>query len=379
MIILFVGVLLIVYGITSKKYSVAWGMFMVLLIMGFQEGIPGDYMSYKYTFEHGGADADDVFSTVKETEYSIVWLSQTLSKFMNFHWFVFLTSLVQCFAMGAMIKEHADKRYWNFGILLIFFTYNIMLIQMKAMRQGYAVDCLLLAYWLIGRRRYLLSLLFAVVAYGFHNSSIVAMPFYVVFFVMMFLRRKEKTDKSNHTTIIDCKVDRKSFKYAVFVAIGLLIFTVLKFTVIDSYVKPFVETLDFFEYGGYLEEMEDRGLAWWIVLYNTIATFFAALYFQNETDPYRKYMAFMSVAAGFVYVGFFGMGTLFRVSMYFDIFAIVTFPNVAGMLRNTYGKNIASYYIVFNMVYQMYLSVMHMVSMNIENGFGYGMFKFSFM
>lgn len=379
MIIFLIGIVLIIYGISAKKYSVAWGMFFVLLILGFQEGIPGDYMGYKYTFEHGGEDPNDVMSTVKETEYSMIWLTQTLSRYMNFHWFVFLTALVQCFAMGAMIKEHADKRYWNFGILLIFFTYNIMLIQMKAMRQGYAVDCLLLAYWLIGRRRFLLSLLFAAVAYGFHNSSIVAMPFYVVFFVMMFLRRKDKIDKNNHTTIVDCKVDSKSFKYASIVAIGLLAFTVLKFTVIDSYVKPFVETLDFFEYGGYLEEVEDRGLAWWIVLYTTVATFSAALYLRNEKDLFRKYMAFMSVVAGFVYVGLFGMGSLFRISMYFDIFAIITFPNVAGMLRNTYGKDVANYYIVFNMAYLMYLSVMHMISMSVEGGFGYGMFKFSFM
>lgn len=379
MIILFVGLLLIIYGISAKKYSVSWGMFFVLLILGFQEGIPGDYMAYKYIYEHGGADPDDVFSTVKETEYSIIWLTQVLSRFINFHWFVFLTALVQCFAMGAMIKEHADKRYWSFGILLIFFTYNIMLIQMKAMRQGYAVDCLLLAYWLLGRRRFLLSILFAAIAYGFHNSSMIALPFFVFLFVMMFLKRKDEFGKIKRITVIDAKVEGKSFKYATFAAIGLFVFTVLKFTVIDSYVSPFVESLDFFEYGGYLDEMENRSLAWWIVLYNIVATFTSTLYFINEKDLYRKYLAFMSVASQFFYVGFFGMGSLFRLSMFFDIFSIVTFPNVATILHNTYGKKIALYYIIFNMAFFMYLSVMHMVSMNIQNGFGYGMFRFSFM
>ena len=379
MIILFIGLLLIVYGISAKNYSVARGMFFVFLILGLQEGIPGDYMSYKYDFEHGGADPDDVFSTVKETEYSIIWLTQMLSRFINFHWFVFLTALVQCFAMGAMIKEHADRRYWNFGVLLVFFTYNIMLIQMKAMRQGYAVECLLLAYWLLGRQKYLFSILFAAIAYGFHNSALVVLPFFVVLFVMMFLKRKEEFVKKNRITKIDAMVEGKSFKYATIVSIGLIAFTILKFTLIDSYVKPFVVGLDFFKYGGYLEEMEERGLAWWIVLYNVIATFTATLYFINEKDLYRKYLAFISVVASYIYVGFFGMGSLFRLSMFFDIFAIVTFPNVATLLLNTYGKKIATYYIIFNMVFLMYVSVMHMVSMNIQGGFGYGMFRFSFM
>lgn len=375
MIILIIGILLILYGISAKNYSVAFGMLFVLIIMGLQEGIPGDYMTYKYAFEHGGADPDDIERTAKETEYSMVWLAQTMSRFMNFHWFVFITSLIQCFAMGVMIKDYADKRYWNFGVLLVFFTYNIMLIHMKAMRQGYAVDCLLLAYWLIGKRRFFTSLLMAIIAYGFHNSSIMAMPFFVVLFVMMFVRRKEKVNKCINAV----KIDRKAFKYASFVAIGLFIFTILKFTIIDTYVAPLVSTLDFLEYGYYLGDIENRGLAWWIVLYSVVITFAAAVYFISEKDIIKKYFAFLTVASGFVYIGFFGMGSLFRLSMYFDIFAIVTLPNIAGMLKNTYGKRIALYFIMFNMTYLMYLSVMHMVSMKVQDGFGYGMFKFSFL
>ncbi len=376
MIILFVGVLLIIYAIAAKKYSVAWGMLFVLIIMGCQEGIPGDFMGYKDTYNEGGAEAGYLGSTVKEAEYSFIWLTQFCSRFMSFHWFVFFTSLVQCLVMGAMIKKYADNRYWSFGVLLVFFTYNIMLLQMKAMRQGYAVESLLLAYWLIGERRFLLALIMAAICYGFHNSSLVALPFFLVFLIIMFLKRKEV---NNADTEDVCNVAKDSYPFAIVVAVGLIAFTILKFSVIDDYLKPLVNTWDFFEYGAYLEEMQDKRLAWWIVLYVTVSVFAVSLYYKNEANIYKKYLAFLSIIASYVYVGIFGMGSLFRVSMYFDIFAIVTFPNVAGMLRNTYGKDVASLYVIFNMVYLMYFSVAHMTSMSIIGGFGYGMYKFSFM
>ena len=375
-IILTVGILLILYGIFAKrKYSVAVGMFFVLLIMGFQEGIPGDFMAYKFSFNHGGVDTAE--DGIKETEYAYIWLTQTLSKFMNFNVFVFLTSLVQCFAIGLMIRDYADKRYWSFGVILFFFSFNLMLIQMKAMRQGYAVDCLFLAYWLLSKRRFVLSLLMAAIAYGFHNSTIVALLFFIALYVLMFFKRNEKMGKSeNMNTVL---VNKNAFSFATLVAIGLVAFTVLKFTVIDMYVKTFVETLDFFQYDGYFEEMEDRGLAWWIILYETVSVFVVSLYYRSEKNFFNKYLALISIISFFAYVGFFGMGSLFRVSMFFDIFAVVVYPNVAGMLRNSYGKHMATYYIIFNMVFLMYLSVQHMLSMSIESGFGYGMFRFSFM
>lgn len=376
MSILVIGILLILYGFVSKmKYSVQIGMLFVLLIMGLQEGIPGDFMEYKYMYTHGGA-VEGSSDTIKLSEYSFIGLTQFCSQFMSFHWFVFLTTLFQCLVMGAMIKDYADKRYWSFGVLLIFFTYNIMLIQMKAMRQGYAVECLYFAYWLLGRWKLLFSIIMAFIAYGFHNSTLIVFPLFFVLLILMLLKQNNK--KTDEKYLNDIKVSGSTYKYAFISAGGLIIFTILKFTVIDSYIKPITDALDFFEYGGYFNQMEENKLAWWIVLYNSIATFASMLYYKNESNLYRKYLAFISVVGCYVYVGLFGMGSLFRVSMFFDIFSIVTYPNIAGMLKNTYGKKIAGCYVVFILVYQMYLSVIRMLSMDSEGGYGYGMYEFCF-
>lgn len=376
MIILIVGILLIIYGIVSKqKYSVGVGMFFVLLIMGFQEGIPGDFMEYKDIFKSGTVDVGIMGSTAKEGEFAYIWTVETFSKFMNFHWYVLITALVQCLAMGLMIKNFADRKYWYFGVLLIFFTFNIMMLQMKAMRQGYAMDMLLLAYYLLGKRKYLWSLIPAMLAYGFHNSSIIAIPFFVVLWVMMFLRRKDKVE--TYTPAVVNK--QRGYGTALWAAGSLFAFYVLKFVVFANYINPFLEGLDAFEYSGYLETMEERSVSWWILLYHIVIVFAVTLYYVNEKDFFRKYLALLTIVAMFLGIGTFGFGNLMRVPAYFIIYCIVVYPNVAGMLHRSYGKEVALGFVLFNMLYVMYGSVGNMLSMKTDSGTGFGPFTFSFL
>lgn len=372
MTILVVGIFLILYGVYSKKYSVWVGMLFVLLIMGFQENIPGDYMSYKYTFEHG--DANVLGSTTKESEFFYLWIISTMPKFLTFHWYVLLISTVQCLAMGLMIKEFAVKHYHYFGVLLIFFTFYIMLIQMKAMRQGYGVDMLLLAYYLLGKRKYLLSFVPAIITFGFHNTSIVALPFFVVLWLMMFLHRKDKR------AIEPIGYNKQNgIATAAWVAGGLFVFYLLKFVFFANYINPFLQGLEVFEYADYLDVIDERAISWWILFYHIITVFAVTLYYVNEKDFFRRYLAMLTIVAMFLGIGTFGFGNLMRMSAYFIIFSIVVFPNVAGMLKQLYGKQVALAFVLFNMLYVMYGSVGKMISMDFSSGTGFGSFAFSFL
>ena len=376
MTLLIVGILLILYGIIAKrKYSVGVGMLFVLLIMGFQEGIPGDYMGYKDTFKSGSVDVGIIGSSAKEGEFSFIWAFENLSKIMNFHWFVLLSSTVQCLVMGLMIKSFAERKYWYFGVLLIYFTFNIMMIQMKAMRQGYAVDLLFLAYYLLGKRKFIWSLVPVVLAYGFHNSSIIAIPFFVALWVLLFIRRKDKQMIYSPAVVSE----QKGVRTALWVAGGLFAFYVLKFFVFANYINPFLEGLEAFEYSGYLDAMEERSVAWWILLYHIVIVFAVTLYYVNEKDFFRKYLSLLTIVAIFLGIGTFGFGNLMRVPAYFIIFCIVVYPNVAGMLQRSYGKQMALGFVLFNMLYVMYISVGNMISMDTESGTGFGPFTFSFL
>lgn len=375
MTILVVGILLIIYGIiTNKKYSVGIGMLFVLLIMGFQEGIPGDYMVYKDTFNRGVVDVGIIGSTAKEGEFVYIWAMEHISDVMNFHCYVLLTSIVQCLAMGMMIKNFADRKYWYFGVLLIFFTFNIMMLQMKAMRQGYAMDLLLLSYYLLGKQKYIWSLIPVLLAFGYHNSSIIAIPFYIVLLVLMFVRRKEIKDVYVPVTVSK----HNGIGTATWLAGGLFAFYVLRFVVFADYINPFLEAFDAFEYSGYLDVLEEQSVSWWILLYHIVIVFAVTLYYVNEVDLFRKYLALLTIVAMFLGIATFGYGNLMRVPAYFIIFCIVVFPNVAGMLHRRYGKLIALGFVLFNMLYIMYGSVVNMLSMKTDTGTGFGPFTFSF-
>lgn len=377
MIILTVGILLILYGALTKKYSIWVGMLFVLLIMGFQEGVPGDYEAYKYNFETGGSMVGTINSSVKEDEYAFIWILNTLSRYLNYHTFVFITSFIQCLIMTFFIKEVGDKRFHKFGVLLVFFTINIMMLRMKAMRQGYAVDLMLLSYLLLYKRRYWLSLIPVVIAYGFHNSMSLTIPFYMVLWIMVFVQRKDKKKPVEKQVKVE---GEKGYKQAFIVAISLLAFYLLKYTVFDSYINPYLQSLDFFEYGGFLEEyVVDQKIAWWILLYYTVTVFFLTLYYVNEHNMFKKYISIIAITGVFLYIGVDGYGNLMRMYMYFVIFSIAVFPNVAAMIRDSYGKDKAYAYVVFNMLFLILISSRSMLSMDFSSGTGYGTYTFSFL
>lgn len=378
MIIFIVGILLIFYGLFSKqKYSVWVGILFVLLIMGFQEGVPGDYQGYQYRFDMGGSDGYSGGST-KVTEFSFIWLSTTLSKIMNFHMFVLLTSICQCLVFALIIKKFADKKYQYFGVLLVFFTVNIMMLQMKAMRQGYAVDSLLLAYLLLDKKKYIWSIIALIVAYGFHNSSIVAIPFYLILLITVFIKREDKKSLIKEQTVIVKKT--KGITAGIFAVAFLFLFLFFKFFVFSDYINPYLMTLDLFEYSDYLEEYSQaQDIRWWVLVYYATIVFSLTMYYVNEHDYFKKYTALLTVVGILLYLSFFGFGNLMRLSMFFVPFSIFVYPNVAAMLRSSYGKDVALGYVLFNMIFLMKFSVEQMLSTNYESGTGFYSYTFSFL
>lgn len=379
MIILIVGMLLIFYSILAKKYSLAIGMFFVLLIMGFQEGLQTDYPCYLETFQTGGAGLNNWSDTTKDSELSYIWLTQFCSKIMNFHEFVLLTSIVQCLAMGLMIKNFAVKVYNSFGVLLVFFTTNIMLLQMTAMRQGYAVDCLLFAYYFLGKGKRWWSILFVLIAYGFHNSSLVVIPFYLVLWLLLVVKH-ERAGIPSIDKASCIKKNPKGFGSAFIAVCLLLTFYLIKYVFFASYINPILQGLEIFVYSGYLDQFEkNTGISWWILLYHSIMIFVVTLYLKNESNLFLRYMALLIIVGFFLSIGTFGFGNLMRINMFFVIFSIVVYPNVAAMIKAIYGKQITVGFILFNMMYLMIFSTQMMLSKNYSDATGFYPFTFSFM
>lgn len=372
MIIFIVGVLLIVYSIVAKKkYSLAIGMFAVLLIMGFQEGIPGDYMGYKKMFDSANTGYG---SSIKDTELSFLWAFRYLPRVMNFHVFVFLSSILQCLIMGLLIKRYANKKDQYFGVLVLFFTFNIMLLQMKAMRQAYAIDALVFAYILLDKKKYFLSLLVVVVAYGFHNSSIIAIAFFLILFLLKIVKKNEHLNK----VLIDKR--RKSLIPLIIVGVLVVVY-IVRYTFFASYIEPFLMANEVSDYDFYLTQFDGEGsfIPWWLMLYYIVSTYVVALYLCAEDDQFKKYMAMLVIVGNLIAVFVHGYGNLQRINAYFIIFSIVVFPNVADIIRKKYGSQMALLFVVFNMLALMRVTVPMMFSNDQTMGTGFATYTFSFL
>lgn len=245
---------------------------------------------------------------------------------------------------------------------------------MKAIRQGYAVDMILLSYILIEKRKYILSLIPVILAYGFHNSSIIAVPFFMILWIIMIVNKKQDAEGGLFRN------KSKNLKIPAIALLSLLAFYIVKYVVFASYINPILASMEMFSYSGYLDDIEgERGIAWWIILYHAVTVFFVTLYFINEDNIFCKYLAFLVIFSLFLSIGTFGFGNLMRTTSFFIIFSIVVLPNVASMLRVLYGKVLALWFVIFTMTYQMVMTVRPMVSIDNDGGTGFGLYTFSFL
>lgn len=177
MIILYTGIILILYSMFSgeltRNYKPIIGFMFTFLIMAFQSNVEGDYMSYMKDFGMG-------YSRTMDTEPLWVLLQMPFY-LLGWQYFIFFMVLFQVWVVYRISKMYASNHYQYLGAILFFFTFGMMLIQMKALRQGLAIEICLLPFIMKfdNKNRLLNRILYCygpvVIAYFIHNSAIVGL------------------------------------------------------------------------------------------------------------------------------------------------------------------------------------------------------------
>ena len=110
-IILSVGILLVALSYVFRdKWPPYWGFLLVLLIMGFQDGVEGDFMVYKDSYEM--IESDHIAYSeilVTDSEPVLTYLMTALSYVCPFWLFVLLLSSFQCFVLFKLVER--SSRY----------------------------------------------------------------------------------------------------------------------------------------------------------------------------------------------------------------------------------------------------------------------------
>lgn len=370
MIILYTGILLIFYSIISgRKYKPEIGFLFVFLIMAFQSNVDGDYMGYMESFIYNEASR----TVEDEPLWDLVTMPfHYLGKF-GWYAYVFFLSLFQYFVVSRLVKRYVEGRFQYLGAILFFFTFGMMLIQMKAMRQGLAIELSLLPYLfnIKGKKRQWLYCFAPVVAaYFVHNSAIVAFIPVALYYIHL---RTGLFDKSRGRS-------RGEWFWPVVMA-GIFYFVYTLRTTLFSGL--FMElssmlTMNDMRLGGYLagnEIDEVFDLSYLIVLYDAVIVFFSTWYYTQSSSSNRIF-AIMSIIAAYCDTLFFGMGSMARIGYFFLVADIVVLSNVANLLDKRFGKQIALIFVVFCIAYAFKTSLPWITGNDPDR---FGVYKFIFM
>lgn len=372
MIILYTGILLILYSLFSgeltRNYKPTIGFMFIFFIMAFQSNVQGDYMSYMEDFGMG-------YSRTMNTEPLWVLLQKP---FYSFGWkyFIFFMVLFQIWVVCRISKLYASNHYQYLGAILFFFTFGMMLIQMKALRQGLAIEiCLLPFIMKFENKNRLLNCILhcygpVVIAYLIHNSAIVGLLPATALFMMYQKSWFQKTKNSYKgewfiptvITIIFCVL--YLFKHSVFSEL---------FTKLSTIV-----TMNDIRLGGYLLSDQENGLfdiSWLIVLYDAIMVFLSTWYYRYINGKGRI-LTLMAIISFFADILFFGMGSLPRIGYFFVIANVIVIPCLASLISKRFGKLYTLLFIFLCLGYSIKTSLPFLLEM--DNG-GFGAYKFIFM
>lgn len=323
MTIFIVGILLFLYSFFARKnYDVRIAFLFVLFIMGFQTLGTDDYEMYKGGFDNGG-----IIYTTKDMEIGWIGMNKFF-QFANFHTMLFFMSLFECIVCAYFIRLATVRQMIWMGALLFFFCQPCMLMMMWALRQGMAIAFCILAFCAAYKNKLLLSLLFGVAAFSFHNSAALMLPILLLY---LFYKRYS----CHRTSILHKLLELFRRNVLIIVPLVLMVLIFLKKTVINSYLIPLALASTTEEnYNGYTEILEITEFAWWVSVYFFMHGVIFSLAFKNLKEG--RLFIFLSLLSIFSNLIFWGIGDLMRISNYFIIFNIVTIPNVVNMLRKRY-------------------------------------------
>ena len=321
MIIFYTGIILVLYCLLSKKkYNPTIAFLFVLLIMGFQSNVVGDYYAYKASFK-----SLDIRTAVDEPLWALLI---TLFRRTSFPVFIFCVSLFQYGVLVYCAKVFASKTWYDRLTPVLFFsTFLLMLMQMKALRQGLAVDlCLLSTALIYERKKWYWAAAPLCAAYFIHNSAMVFFPFAAGYY--FWLKYLDKKPQKIHPP-------KKYLKQAIIAVVVFLLITFYKTLSYEFLQHSFMGLVDN-RLVGYLDNIEEFELSWLWVLYDSIIVFFSVLSMGIMNRRLRPLVLLLYIGA-VLEILFTGVGSLFRLSMFFVVYNIYVLPYTAKFIRQKYG------------------------------------------
>lgn len=156
-------------------------MVIMLLFMGIRhETVFGDAVTYAAAYQYRTITIHNLSAfllTEREPLYTfLVFLCQHISRSYTFYFFV--TSFPIVYGFTRLLRDYSSD---SFVSMLLFCGLGCMYFAMAGLRQAVAMGFTMLAFPYAKKRKLIPFLLLCLIAYGFHNSSII---FVFVYFII---------------------------------------------------------------------------------------------------------------------------------------------------------------------------------------------------
>jgi hypothetical protein len=197
--------------------------------MGFQSGVPGDYDNYQNIFNY--LKLENISLSSIRAEKGWIYLNQAFGIIGSFPLLIFCISLVQYLILAKFVNLYTDNRFRFIAGLIFYFSLNMMLFQMKGLRQGLAVDLCVASMICLANNKFLWSALIAFIACFMHTSTLLFIPFIILYILIkdsFFLNRK---------------IFGKGFSFPILVTMAYLILYFSKKALIQ-YIQPLLLDMD---------------------------------------------------------------------------------------------------------------------------------------
>jgi transmembrane protein EpsG len=291
--IIFLFALFFTFPDLNKKYPFWLFTFATLfLFSALRYDYGTDYMEYYniHTALNAGLPAwgqnDLLFKQIN------LWIS-------NFYLLIALMSLFYILVIYNMIKKNLKIRYYWFAVLILIINPYLFLVQLSSIRQTLAICFFIIAINYAVKRNLLVYSLLVLTATGFHASAIILFPIYFL--------------------LNDTKLKKRTF----IVIISFLIFLLVT-PVFDILANRLLEYMPQ-HYNLYYEQGLQNSIR------STLLSsfyFFFVLFNINKLEGREMIYGKLSLISTVIALLAFKVSMVTRIGMYFDIFLIITIPQI---------------------------------------------------
>lgn len=303
--IVFLSALFFTIPELNKKYPFRFLTFAILfLFMALRYDYGNDYMSYLdiHTSINAGLSAwgaDD-------------FLFRTLNiAIPNFFVLIALISLFYLIVVWYLIKNNLNVNQYWFAVLILLINPYIFLVQLSTLRQTLALCFFVFAINFAVKRKLIPYVIFIFLAAGMHSSAIILLPLYF---------------------LLTEKPFSKKYVFGTMFFLGLLLFTPL-FDIIANKLLEYLPN----HYRYYYDQGLQNSIRATI-----ISSFFLFLIAFNLGKLKGKEIIYgkLSLISTILSVLAIKVSMITRVGMYFDLFLIITIPNIFSRIEKKIYKQI---------------------------------------